>query len=503
MKILTTDEKIKGSKQVNQKIFELVNIPNIHNTNYTKTIIDSFRVPQNDEKSLITSCSQKEMEYLITSFLSCTEVIEERQKIEKDIEILNSKQKALEIRKKNLIRDLKDSDLKEFRNKNHYEEIKEFIDQVESGEINKTISALEENEDLAQKIKLLVSLKTSKSEELFRNGRELNDKKEYYNQELLDVIKQTLSVLLCPVCSKEIDFEKIDRRKKRYMCPFCGQDDYDGKLYDLLETEISESNIKVSELIEKDEEIKYEIKRINSDIDVLSNEKLHVKVNAIIIRILENAKDKKNLREEYEKYNSVLKKYEDEFEKIKVFKHEVSNELDKVENEIKRIDEEIQKSIAYLHDVLENKNREEVEEFTKELNDIYSKLVFPLPYKIILNNGSILLDNGNSIKKCSVEEIGFSDKRLVDIALWATILRINKKKNVLKINFGIIDDIFENIDNNEIKRKDNLLTLLNDLNKDFQLIIFSINKQINEKLQLPEEITFKIQTKIHEFIPVV
>lgn len=440
MKILNIGKEIKGSKQVNQKLFELFNIPN---QNYAKIIIDAFRVPQNDEKSLITSCSQKQLEYVITSFLSCPEVIEERQTIEKNISYLHLKQEALEIRKNNLVGDLKDFDLKELRNKNHYTEVKEFIDQFELGKIDKTVSALEENEDIAQKIKNLVSLKTSKSEELFRNARELNDKKEYYNRELLDVIKQTLSVLVCPVCSKEIDVTKIVNRKRMSKCPFCGQDHYDGKLYELLEKEILESNVKMRELIEKDEEIKYEVKRISSEINVLNDEKLHVKVNAVILRILENAKDKRNLKEEYEKYNSILKKYEDEFEKIRIFKHEVSNEIDQAENEIKRISEDIQKSITYRNDVLENKSKEKIDEFTKKLNDIYSKIVYPLPYKLLLNNGSMLLDNGNSIKSCSVEEIGFSDKRLVDIALWATILKINKEKNVHNINFGMIDDIWQ------------------------------------------------------------
>lgn len=501
MKIINTGKQIKGSKQVNQEIFELLNIPS---TNYAKMIINGFRVPQNDEKSLVTSCSQKQLEYVITSFLNCPEVIEERQTIEEKIQYLHSKREAVEIRKNNLIRDLKDYDLKELRNKNHYAEIKEFIDQFESGKIDKTISALEENEDIAQKIKHLVSKKTSKSEELFRNGRELNDKKEYYNRELLDVIKQTLSVLVCPVCSKNIDFKKITSPKKSKRCPFCGQEHYDGKLYELLEKEILESDVKVRELAEKDGELKYEIKRINSEIDMLNNEKLHVKVNSVILRILENAKDKRNLKEEYEKYNFTLKKYENEFEKIRVFKHEISNELDQIESEIQKISEEIQKSNAYLHDVLENKSKEGINEFTKELNNVYSKLIFPLPYKLLLNNGSMLLDNGSSIKNCSIEEIGFSDKRLVDIALWATILKVNREKNVIKMYFGMIDDIFENIDNNEIKRKDNLLNLLGGMSKDFQLIIFSINKQINEKLQLPQEKAFNVQVKIHEFlIPVV
>lgn len=496
MRILNTGRKIKGSKQVNQKIFEFFNIPN---TNYIKMIIDSFRVPQNDEKSLITRCPQKELEYVISFFLSCPETIEEKKKTEDNIQALNLKKEALFVRKKNLTRDLNDSNLKELRNKSHYTEVKEFIDQFESGRIDKTISALEENEDIAQKIKHLVSVKTRKSEELFRNGRELNDKKEYYNQELLDVIKQTLAVLVCPVCSKDVDIKKIVNRKNRHRCPFCGQDDYDGKLYELLEKEILESSTKVRELTERDEEIKCEIKRLNSEIEVLNNEKLHVKVNAVILRVLEKTKNKKSLKEEYEKYSLILKKYEEEFKKIRICKSETNDELNQIESEIKKTDEGIQKLKTYLCDVLEDKNKGIIDEFAKEFNDIYSRIIFPLPYKILLNRGSLLLDNGSSIKKCSVEEIGFSDKRLVDIALWATILRINKQKDLLKINFGLIDDIFENIDNNEIKRKDNLLTLLNDLNKDFQIIIFSINRQINEKLKLSQETTFNIQTKIHEF----
>jgi len=232
---------------------------------------------------------------------------------------------------------------------------------------------------------------------------------------------------------------------------------------------------------------------------VLNNEKLHVKVNSVILRIFENAKDKRNLKEEYENYKSILQKYEVEFEKIRTLRHEIGNEIDNVEDEIKIISEEVEKSVTYLHNVLEEKCRKAIDEFNEKLNDIYGKLVFPLPYKLALKNGSMFLDNGSSIRTCSVEEIGFSDKRLVDIALWATILIINHEKNVLNVSFGMIDDIFENIDNNEIKRKDNLFSLLKYLDHDFQLIIFSINKQVNKTLQLPIEKPLSIQTKLHAF----
>ncbi|HII02000.1 TPA: hypothetical protein HA351_10260 [Methanosarcinaceae archaeon] len=249
MKILNTAKEIKGSKQVTQKLFEFLNIPN---PNYAKKMIDTFRVPQSDENSLVTSSSQKQLEYVITSFLSGPEVSEERQILEEHIKCLHSKKEVLEIRKNNLLRDLKDSDLKELRNKNHYNEIKEFIDQFDSGKIDETISALDKNENITQRIKQLVSLKTSKNEELFRNGKELSDRKGYFNQELIDVVKQTLSVLVCPVCSKDVDVVKIVNRKKKSMCPFCGQEHYDGRLYELLNNEIIASNKRVIELMEKE-----------------------------------------------------------------------------------------------------------------------------------------------------------------------------------------------------------------------------------------------------------
>ena len=484
IRISTSDEEIRGSDEVNQKICELLNLPEKRLDG--KRLIDAFKVPQKDEDSLIMKYKNK-LEIIILSFLNISDINEKIQLIECREKDLKNLLEIFKIQKGEIRLEIEDLSLKERKNKNFYAEVREFIEQFESGGIKKTIKALNDNEEIVKRAKELVSLKTKKSQELFENGTKISRMREYYNKEFLEVLKETISVLICPVCGDKVNLHKIESRKNRSLCPFCGNEQYNGEIYQVLKKEISYASENFEQLLTKEEELKKEIEVIKFEIDKISSEKLKVNINSVILRILENSTEEE-MEYEYRRLKLDLEKYEYSVNDSKNYIEGLNNKLKEVEKSIESVPKEIYELLTLKRRAIDEKNSTVLNNFNEKLNTIFGKLVYPLPYKLNLESGHLLLDTGSSIKDCSDKfAIALSDKKLIDIALWHTILITNLENNIVNINFGLIDDIFENIDNSEITRKENLYSVLNSLKKQSQIIVFSINKKVNENLQFEEQ----------------
>ncbi len=492
------EEEIKGSEQVNQKITEILKIPaNISNA---KKVINSLILPQKDEDTLLRKYSQSQLHYIITSFSSGTSISERIEEIEEEIEKLQSRLERFDFEKRDAIKESSDLKLVEQKNKNYFNDIKEFIEQYESEEIKKTIEALEKNRETEQIIGELISKRTSRYDELFKTGSILNNLRQYYNKELMETVKQTLSVLVCPVCGDNLDLNKVDGRKDKNMCPFCGRDHYTGDLYERLNQEISFSNEKLNEILEHEKSLKEDLKNIDGEIEKLKKEKLGVEFNPVIFRIIKETTEQTELEHKCEENKLLLIKYYEELENSKVKIEELNKYIKQIEINIGTIGENIKKLLEEKTHGIEDENRKRIQEFSEQLNEIFGKLVAPLTYKLAIQDGSIILNTGGVQKDCSDKHaLGFSQKKLVDFALWSTFHKMNIKNNIININFGLIDDLFENIDNNEFKWKDNLYLILKDLEKDIQLVVFSMNKQMNTSLQLPNEHGLQLQLNLGSF----
>ncbi len=482
--ILPSGEEIRGSEQVHKKICEILKFP--EKISDAKRLIDAFRVPQKDEDSLIMKYKNK-LEPIVLSFLNSSDFNKKIEVLERKEEELQKRLKLKNVEKNEIINSIEELNLMEKKNKNFYTEVREFIEQFESGELKNTIKALNDNENARERIRELVSLKTKKSQELFENGTRISRVREYYNKELIEVVNETLSVLICPVCGDKLNLHNIEIRKKKSMCPCCGNEEYDGEIYKILKKEISYADEKFEEFLKKDEELKTEIEFIKNEIDKISNEKLKVNVNSVIIRVLENTSEEE-IEEKYKKLKLDMEKYERSLTDSKDNISQLKYKLEKIEKDIESILKNIDNTLVIKSTMNDEINSIVLSSFNKRLNAVFSELIYPLPYKLNLENGCLLLDTGNSIKDCSDKyALALSDKKLVDIALWHSILNVNCENSVTNINFGLIDDVFENIDNNEIARKENLYSVLGSLKKESQIIMFSINKNINERLQFKEK----------------
>ena len=211
-------------------------------------------------------------------------------------------------------------------------------------------------------------------------------------------------------------------------------------------------------------------------------------------------KKQSELEHTYEDYKLSLDKYIQELDESKG-KIEGFNEcVDRIKIKILTILENVEKLKEERTQIIEDENIKGINEFNDQLNETFTKLVAPLPYKLNIQNDSIILNTEIVQKNClDKHALGFSQKKLVDFALWVTFQKINIKNNILNINFGILDDIFENIDNNEFKWKTNLYLIIKDVEKNIQLILFSIDKQMNNDLELPNEQNLHLQLNFDSF----
>ena len=107
------------------------------------------------------------LEIIILSFLNISDINEKIQLIECREKDLKNLLEIFKIQKGEIRLEIEDLSLKERKNKNFYAEVREFIEQFESGGIKKTIKALNDNEEIVKRATELVSLKTKKSQELF------------------------------------------------------------------------------------------------------------------------------------------------------------------------------------------------------------------------------------------------------------------------------------------------------------------------------------------------
>jgi chromosome segregation ATPase len=497
IKINGTSQEIKGSEAVNKKLIELTKIP--ENISNAKRLINALKLPQQDEDTLLMKYSQKQLEYIITSYSSGTIVSERVEDVDRKIEQLKQELERLSLEKKDFEKEIEDLKLIESKNKNYTANIREFISSYDSGELYQIVKKLQEEEKVKEKIHQLYSERTRVFDAKYKNGMQLSQIRQYYSKDLIDAIKETLSVLVCPVCGENLDLTKIEGRKKQGLCPFCAKKQYDGSLYEKLKSQISYSNKNLDKLVDQKQELEDKLETIETEIKKLEKE-LGIKINSVTSSVIKELVTEGEISTKYDEYKKILEKHEEE---IEISKKEI-NQLEKKIDEINKVQRNIEaKTKEFTNEkkkINENENSKIITGFNEKINEFYAKLVQPLNHKLSVQKGNVLLDTGISTKVCSEKNsLGFSQKKLVDFAFWATIQILNIQNNVVNLNFGLVDDIFENIDNEEISWRENLYSVLKDLDKETQLIVFSIDKKMNEQLKFPNEKPLQLQQTLEVF----
>lgn len=487
-----TPEIVDGDNDVYKNLIKYLNIP--ESTSHAKKLIYALTIPQSDNESLLRKYPKKDLDLIISSYSSGLAPINRIREIENDIEIKNKEIEKIKLKKLEIEQEIKEYENEIRRNEHHLSDEKHFIQQYESGELFKTIEILKVNKDISTQLSALTAKRTGYYDKKYKLYSEITKNKQFYKKELIDAIKETLSVLVCPVCEDELDTSKIEKRKERGTCPFCGSNHNPENIYKTIEDQINFSNEKLIDLEKEAKNVAKNIKEIEKLIVELNNKISISKTNFILTRI-------KNLSREVvtEKYEEVKEnkiKYENSLIEIQKKNSENKIYIENLDDEILKNSEYITKLEEESTDLKINKTKEGIKKFNEELNKIYSQLITPHEYRLEFDGKLYLYKN--SIKKdCSDKNaLGYSERKLIDFALWITFIKLN---NNLNLKFALSDDIFENIDNQEIKWKDNLLSILNNIKNESQIVLFSIDKNLNKKINLEIECPLRYDKSLSDF----
>ncbi|PKP60893.1 MAG: hypothetical protein CVT88_01690 [Candidatus Altiarchaeales archaeon HGW-Altiarchaeales-1] len=494
-------EKIEGQAEVERKLMELFNLPS-EDAKLSKLIVNVLVIPQREEDTILRKFSQDQMRSIVIAFSSGVKTSEEIKKINQETDKNKKDIEKLSYQKTNILNEINYSKLVVQKNKKYLNEIKAFLSEYESGGIFEAKKALEQNQELKTNLETLTSTLTGKNDKLIKVRGKIGYQNQYHNKKLLESVKETLSVLMCPVCEDNLDVEKVEGRKSKKLCPFCGGEKHAGDLYEIIESRIKEADSEIEELKKQETEISEQIKDLENKIEELKQKnRIPYNINPIIIRVIKDCNGDEEIKTKYKEYNERYPQLEQELEEAK-------GKIDSNEGYRKKIDSQIEeyknklKELEYRKiEIEEDRNTENIKKFSKTLNSSYKELIKPEESNLIYEEGKIYLDTGISKKDCSQKgEFGYSQKKLIDVALWMTFHQFNYDNKTTNLNFGLFDDIFENIDNVDVKWKDNLISVLKMFKENIQFITFSIDEAINSQISCEVVEKLIYQSKLKDYI---
>jgi chromosome segregation ATPase len=479
--------RINGVEAVDKCLYDLFNLP--RDPKIGKLLIHSLVVPQRGEDTILTKRSYRELETIILTFCGGIKEIARFSEINSEINIREQKLDTFDRNKRSIYEDVRYLKLGITQNKKYAEEMKEFLSQYESKKLFETAEALNKQKILMDKLNKLYSRKSGLRDKLIKINKEIGDLEQFYNRRLTDVVKETLSVLVCPVCGENLPLDKIESRKSRALCPFCGREHYSGSLYSILKQQIDESNSRLDPLKKDRGKIKKEIDEAETQI----NEVKHVpefsvlsKFNHIIIKVIGECNNKIEFENKYNEHKDKYNKFSAEFKKINEEIQVKEKYVSEIERKEKLLRDEISELEKEKQILKETRINEELKEFESILNNVFKELVGHTEGTLKYTDGKIYLCTTSERNCSNKNDISYSQKKLIDIALWATLHYMNAKHERINLRFGLIDDIFMNIDDAELSCKTNLINFLGTVAEKLQIVVFSIDEELNQRLLLEE-----------------
>jgi hypothetical protein len=330
-----------------------------------------------------------------------------------------------------------------------------------------------------------------------------NEFEKYFEENILNLVKDVISVLICPVCGKRTSLSKIEYKYKNKKCPYCGDEHYDKSLYENISQKIDLSNKELPK-------INTELNTINLELEnnyqILNKLRLNSKIledlvqNPIIVRNVEkyeslNDSDFKRIINQ--KKND-LNKYENDLKQKESERTSISKNIDKKIFELECINKDILKLNNKKSELQKDLGDECLSVFLSKLNYYYGKLMGYKRQPIIFHNGKLFFDTplrGNNKERDNISTsntIGESEKRCLDAAFLFTFIDLDNENNSSLIDFVILDDPAEGLyDDEELPseahNRSNLLNLIKEKckNSDSQFIILTADKSYNAVLDLP------------------
>ncbi len=151
-------EKIYGNDKIYAKLIEFVGIP--ESPSLAKKLIAALTIPQGDDDSLLRRYTDRDLDYIISTYSSGLGAISRIREIEKEVESKKNDSEKIKYKKLEIEKEINDIELEERKNKHYISDLKEFIQQYDSGDFFKTIEILNKNKEINETLSRLNSKRT-------------------------------------------------------------------------------------------------------------------------------------------------------------------------------------------------------------------------------------------------------------------------------------------------------------------------------------------------------
>jgi len=404
--------------------------------------------------------------------------------------------------------------LKEFKNeliekrniinssKRHIEHLKQLVYSYEDRSMEQVFDIKMKKSELWKKIKEIQARNIYLQHEKDKYFLLKNDFQKFHEEKLINLIKEVVSVLICPVCGKRTNFSKIEYKYNHKKCPYCGDEHYDKDLYNNIAQKIKNSENRLPKINTEINQIKNELMenyKVLNDLEKKLDD-LKLILNPEIVRCVEKYKhfDDNDLDTFIEEQKAKLDKRIEDFEKttdeMKIVNNSINEQNKHIGNISKNI-ETLEKNKNELQKELEEKG---ITKFLQKMNFYYGKLMGYKKQPIVLKDGKLFFKTPLRGKKEEVDDIstsisiGESEKKCLDAALLFTLIDLDIENNISLINFVILDEpadgLFDDMNlKPEAHNKTNLLNLIKEKcdTDQTQFIILTADKTYNEILGFP------------------
>ncbi|WP_459202081.1 AAA family ATPase [Methanococcus sp. CF] len=494
-------ETIRGIDKIDAKIKELFNI-NKESLEPRGKIV--YQSPNDSLRKLNKSRFMELLSYY-TGLYQKNYTIDENKKVLRKIE---DDKGHLEIDQNRIKKEIAMLKTQNRDSEKYIGKLKNLVESYENGSMEKYFEFKKQKNEVFEQAKELSSnIKSLESKKRQKLG-ELGKLKSFYKQQILDLVKQTLSSLVCPVCGDNANLGKISNYYKTKKCPYCGSENYDKSLYDIIANRIDSSDEKVPEF-EK------EIEKITKEIDDKKAMLESIEKGEKNLELIDNpyALDYCKKYDSYQseelklEINEKIKELEDRKQELTKITNEIKNKtdmLESIEKEIKKLDEsktQIEKENTKLYSELE---KESISVFLEKLNHYYGKLMGIKSQNIVYRKGDFLFEDTlhNDVKYLSIfdERRGNAQKRCLDFSLACAFSDLDKIYNVSNIGYIIMEDPAEGVYNDEmdeVNHKETLIEILKEKieKDDMQIILLTADNEYTNKLKM-ENINIRFQMKL-------
>ncbi|RXA20583.1 hypothetical protein EQO05_05565 [Methanosarcina sp. MSH10X1] len=488
-------ETITEMESINNKLKEIFDYPSEDCLEF------KARLLHQDQESSLKKYDSRKLLKMISFYTSLNSKNEETEKLKNAIKKRTEEREYFFVEKKDLESSLKEKRNVIYSSKNYIEHLKQLVSSHDDGSIKQVFDVKKVDAGLWKEINDLQRKNISLRQELDKAYISKLELEKFHEASLINLIKEIISVLICPVCGKKANLSKVASQYNKKRCPYCGDESYDKELYDNISHRIQYSNDELPKLNERIQQMEGEL---NKNYELLHNLKsklndLALILNPEIVRSIESFKSFEDVKFKtfIEEQRLQLKKFRNEFNKTEMDIKESNNQIKNKDDEIAKITTEI-KSLESKRSILEKELEEKgIKTFLERINLYYGRLMGYKSQPIVLENGKLFFKtsfkNYEEIDDISTsKEIGESEKKCIDASLLFTFIDLDNEYNSSLIDFVILDDPADGLYDDLNLRKDahnktNLLNLIKEKCKtnDTQFLILTADRSYNDILELP------------------